>query len=124
MQRQNLAFSSMPSLTGRAVMQKAPRVENRSLLSLAHSLPCFAAFPHDCNAHLGCHPAHANWLRWNKGVGKKVSDWAYAAMCGNAHDMIDGRRKGLDTAAREYYWLNAFITTHDYLWKMKLLKVA
>jgi hypothetical protein len=114
------------NLTGRPVIQKQPRVKARRLLDLAHTMPCFATFEHECNERLGCHPAHANWLRWNKGVGHKVSDWAFASVCGNAHAIIDGKlgHNPLPKDAREYWWLNAFISTQDYIWKNRLVRVA
>lgn len=107
-------------------MQKKPRVENRRLLDLAHEMPCFATMPHRCTAHLGCHPAHANWQRWGKGVGKKVSDWAFASVCGEAHKILDGKL-GHDTLPqdeREYFWLEAFISTQDHIWAERLVRVA
>jgi hypothetical protein len=114
------------SLTGRAVIQKRPRVEVKPLRDLIHGLPCFATFPHACNANLGCHPAHYNWLDGDKGIGKKTSDHMVASVCGNAHQILDGKL-GLDTLPkhmRQYYWIQAFISTWDYIWSRKLVKVA
>lgn len=106
-------------------MQKRPRIEVKALRDLAHTAPCFATFVHPCNAHDGCHPAHNNWQQWGKGVGKKTSDWAVAFMCGNAHREIDGKiNSTMSRDQRQYEWLNAFISTQDYLWQNKLLKVA
>jgi hypothetical protein len=96
-------------------MQKQPRVKARRLLDLAHTMPCFATFPHECNERYGCHPAHANWQRWGKGVGVKVSDWAFAAVCGNAHRELDGTvRDPMPKEHREHYWFTAFVSTQDY----------
>jgi hypothetical protein len=106
-------------------VQKTRPVRARSLLDLAHECPCFAAFPHQCNQQLGCHPAHANWLRWNKGVHLKTSDWAFASMCGNAHREIDGKiNPTMSKEQREHEWLHAFISTHDWLWREKKVRVA
>jgi hypothetical protein len=113
-------------LTGRAVMQKQPRIEVPSILGMIHSFPCFATFCHTCNQHDGCHPTHYNWLDGGKGVGKKTSDFLVASMCANAHWMIDGR-VGHDTLPkdeRQYHWLNAYIATWDYAWKTRKVRIA
>lgn len=115
----------MSALTGRPVMQKAPPVRYRSLLDLAHDMPCFATFAHDCNQNRGCHPAHANWLKFQKGVGLKATDWAFASMCGNAHREIDGKiNPTMSREAREAEWMNAFIATHNYLWSKRLIQIV
>jgi hypothetical protein len=104
-------------------VQKNPRIEVPSILGLIHNLPCFASFPHECNQHLGCHPAHSNW--WRKGVGMKTSDFLVASLCANAHRMIDGK-VGLDTLpvrVRQHYWIEAYISTWDYLWNQKLVAI-
>jgi hypothetical protein len=114
----------MTSLTGRAVMQKTPRIEVPSILGMIHGFPCFATFPHDCNAHVGCHPAHANW--WRKGVGMKVSDFLVASVCGNAHRILDGH-VGQDTLPKEqrqHYWIEAYINTWEHAWKTRRVKIA
>jgi hypothetical protein len=106
-------------------MQKQPRYENRRLLDLAHTAPCFACFPHQCTQHLGCVPAHANWLAFGKGVGLKAHDWAFAAMCGPAHDIIDRRvPSDMDEAMLQQEWMRAFISTQDHLWANRLLRVT
>lgn len=110
----------------RPVIQKQPRVENRTLLDLAHTAPCFAAFPHKCTAHLGCHPAHNNWQQFGKGVGKKTSDWLVAFVCGAAHKILDGHL-GQETLSRDerlHHWINAFIATWDWLWREKKVRVT
>lgn len=105
--------------------QREPRYENRKLLDLAHGMPCFATFPHACNEAQGCHPAHANWSQFGKGVGTKAHDWAFASMCGNAHRMIDGEINAtMDRDTRFSEWLNAFISTQDWLWREKKVRVA
>jgi hypothetical protein len=114
------------NLTGRPVMQKRPRIEVKALRDLIHGLPCFAAFAHECNESLGCHPAHNNWLEFGKGVGVKTSDHLVASVCGNAHKMLDGH-VGLDTLPKEFRlheWINAFIGTWDYIWSHRLVRVA
>jgi hypothetical protein len=115
----------MSALTGRPIIQKHPRVEVKSLRDLFHALPCFATFPHDCAQAQGCDPCHYDWLNGGKGVGLKTSDHLAAAMCRAAHRMIDGKvgKDALPKNLRQYYWIEAFIATHDYLWGKKLLKV-
>ena len=113
------------NITGRPVMQKAPRYENRRLLNLAHQAPCFATFPHDCKQYQGCVPAHANWLIFNKGIGLKASDWAWASMCPRAHDIIDRRiPSDMTEEMLQQEWMRAFISTQDYLWTQKKVRVA
>lgn len=114
------------SLTGRPILQKANTYRNKSLTSLSKESPCFATFPHDCTAHLGCDPAHGNWLCMGKGVHLKVSDWLVAFMCRTAHNMIDGK-VGHDTLPkhmRMHYWIVAFIATHDWLWNTKRIRLS
>lgn len=106
-------------------MQKTPRYENRRLLDLAHNMPCFACFPHKCEQHLGCHPAHANWQAFGKGVGHKAHDWAFASVCRIAHDVLDRRVPfGMDEDMLFHEWLRAFISTQDHLWKERKVRIA
>lgn len=105
--------------------QRVPGYHNRKLLDLAHSMRCQATFSHVCNDADGCHPAHANWLTWGKGVGRKAPDWAFAAVCGNAHRELDGKiNPTMDKEQRQAEWLRAFIATQDVLWDKGLVKVA
>ena len=98
---------------------------NRKLLDIAHSAPCFAAFPHVCNQYIGCHPAHADWQEWGRGIGHKAPDWAVAFLCGNAHREIDPKlAPSMDREQRQAEWLHAFISTQDYLWKEEKVRVA
>jgi hypothetical protein len=114
------------NITGRPIMQKRPRVHIKALTDLAHESPCFATMPHECVESRGCDPAHNNWQAFGKGVGKKTSDWLVAFVCRNAHDILDGK-VGKDTLSkelREYYWTEAFISTHDWLWNERLVRVS
>lgn len=109
--------------TGRPIIQKQPRYENRSLLSLARLVPCMFTFAHKCSSDTM--PCHANWLRWNKGVGMKSPDWAWASGCLNAHDAIDNKlNKTLSIEAREAEWMVAYISTWNYLFEHKLVRVS
>jgi hypothetical protein len=113
------------NLTGRPIVQKQNHVRARRLLDLAHEMPCMAAFPHACNESLGCHPAHSNWQAWGKGVHLKATDWAFAAVCGAAHRELDGKlNPTMSREARQAEWLNAFIATHDWLWREKRIRVS
>jgi hypothetical protein len=106
-------------------MQKHNAHRSKRLTSLAHDMPCMATFPHECNQAQGCHPAHANWQRWGKGIHMKAPDWAFAAMCGNAHREIDGKVNAtMSREAREAEWMHAFVSTHDWLWTNKRIRVA
>lgn len=114
------------NLTGRPVMQKQNAYRSKALTDLAHEAPCFATFPHECVAHRGCDPAHNNWQEFGKGVGIKTSDWLVAFVCRNAHRMLDGK-VGQDTLPKHmrlHYWIEAFIATHDWLWREKKVRIA
>src|SRR5687767_15961061 len=98
-------------------MRKEPRYESRKLLNLAHDMPCFVTFPHRCTQHLGCVPAHANWLIFGKGHGKKVSDYFFASVCDTAHKIIDRQIPSeMDEAMLQQEWMRAYISTQNFLW--------
>lgn len=114
------------NITGRPIVQKHPRVEVKSLRDLCHTAPCFATFPHVCNAHLGCHPAHNNWQAFGKGVHVKTSDHLIASVCGTAHRILDGKigHDAMPKDERLYNWIQAFVSTNDYFWANGLIVVA
>ena len=95
---------------------------NRRLLDLAHEMPCFADFPHDCRGSVV--PCHSNQQIFGRGASYKSHDWAFAAICSNGHDYIDGRRGGWAKEDKQAAWLRAYIKTQDYLWKEGKVKVA
>lgn len=98
---------------------------NRKHLDLAHAAPCFAKFPHDCNAHLGCVPAHSDMLVFGRGHGHKSPDWAFASVCPNAHAYIDPElAPRFDREQRQTEWIIAYVLTQDWLWKNGKVKVA
>lgn len=99
---------------------------NRRLLDLAHEMPCCADFPHECLHRRGggSVPAHSNEYRFGRGASYKSHDWAFAAMCAEAHDYIDGRKGGWDKETKHAEWLRAYIKTQDWLWKNEKVKVA
>jgi hypothetical protein len=105
--------------------QRLPRYENRKLLNTARGMPCYATFSHDCKEHLGCVPAHANWLLFGKGHGLKVSDCFFASVCPPAHDIIDRRiPSDMSEEVLQQEWLRAYISTQDHLWRQGLVKVS
>jgi hypothetical protein len=104
--------------------QRLPRYENKRLTNLAHDMPCYATFPHTCVQHLGCVPAHANWLLFGKGHGAKVSDCFFASMCDTAHKMIDRQiPSDMDEDVLRQEWLRSYISTQDHLWREGKVKV-
>lgn len=98
---------------------------NRKLLNIAHDMPCCAQFPHECVDRNGCEPAHADWQIFGRGVGHKSADWAFAAMCHNAHRMISAQvNPPFDREQRQTEWLRAYVKTQDWIWTNNLVKVA
>lgn len=110
-------------LTSRPVMQKAHDFKSKSLTGLAKYVPCMFVFPHNCSEHtMAC---HANTLKWNKAVGKKAPDWAWASGCLEAHNAIDDKlNKTLSMEAREAEWMMAYVSTWNYIYENRLVKVA
>lgn len=98
---------------------------SRSLLNLAHDMPCCADFEHVCVDHNGCEPAHADWQEFGRGIGHKAGDHFFAAMCHNAHRMISAQiNPPFTREERKSHWLKAYIRTQDWLWTNRKLKVA
>lgn len=98
---------------------------NKRLTDLAHGLTCHAKFPHECNGYLGCVPAHSNWQIWGRGAGHKTPDWAFAAVCPNAHSMLDPKiNPEFDREQRQTEWVRAFVSTQNEIWQKGLVKVA
>lgn len=95
-------------------------VRNRKLLDLAHSMPCCAKFPHQCQGWQGCEPAHSDSQMFGRGHGHKSNDWAFASMCHTAHMMLDT----FDREQKQTEWMRAFVNTQTYLWNNKLVRVA
>lgn len=103
--------------------QRQPRFESPALLRLARQVPCQFTFPHKCSPEtMAC---HSNGLSWGKGVGLKSHDCFFASGCFNAHDAIDNKlNKTLSQDERQYYWLEAFISTWTYIWSNRMVKIA
>lgn len=94
-------------------------VRNRKLLDQAHDAPCFADFPHDCTGWQGCEPAHSDSQVFGRGHGHKSNDWAFAALCHNAHMGLDG----MERDEKFWAWLRAFSKTQTWLWTEGRLQV-
>jgi hypothetical protein len=98
---------------------------NRKLLDIAHEMPCLAKFPHDCTEHLGCVPAHSDMQIFGRGIGHKTPDWAFAAMCHNAHREVDPKlAPQFDREQRQIEWMLAYVATTNWLFENGKLKVA
>lgn len=93
---------------------------NRRLLDLAHAMPCQAKFEHACIGYESSEPAHSDSLIFGRGANHKSSDWAYAAMCHNAHVLLDNFSREVKQAE----WLRAYIATQDYIWGHGMVRVA
>ncbi len=94
---------------------------NRRLLDLAHNMPCMATFEHECFGYLGCDPAHSDHYIFGRGIGHKTHDFAFAAMCNNAHKELDLFN---DNELKFFEWLRAYVKTQEYLWENGMLKVS
>lgn len=81
--------------------------------------------PHcmDCGVHNdgSVVAAHANHI--DKGMGLKAPDWAWAALCGKCHALLD-QGATLDREDRRAMWLRAFYKTQTWLWTSGLICIA
>ncbi|WP_306600731.1 hypothetical protein [Geothrix sp. 21YS21S-2] len=68
-------------------------------------------------------PCHSNSLRHGKGSGLKAHDIP-AALCGNCHDLIDGRAGNLTRAEAEALFFEAVYNTWLWLMKSKRLRLV
>lgn len=93
---------------------------NRRLLDLAHDAPCFADFDHVCYGYMGCDPAHSDSSIFGRGHGHKSHDFAFAALCNNAHKMLDS----LSREDKFHTWLRAYVKTQEWLWTNGKLRVS
>lgn len=106
----------------RHVIQKQNPLRSKKLTGLARGKPCFFTFPHVCKGDVVA--CHANWQIFGRGTGFKTPDWAIAFGCGDAHNAIDNKLdKRLDQDQRQTEWMNAFVSTQNYLWEHGLLQV-
>lgn len=82
----------MSSLTGRAVMRKEPRYENKSLRDLCKHAPChlnITGCTGGTNPDYPSVPAHGNWAADGKGVGLKSHDVIVIPACPQCHFQLD-----------------------------------
>ena len=93
---------------------------NRHLLDLAHDMTCMATFEHECVGWRGCEPAHSDWSMFGRGNNHKSHDFAFAAMCHNAHTQLGTFEREL----KRMEWLRAYVLTLEWLWENKLIRVA
>ena len=95
---------------------------SRKLLDAVRDVPCQARFPHNCyGTPVAC---HANGLEFGRGHAFKADDCFVAALCPEAHDLVDGRRGGWDKETKRAEWLAAYISTQRWLWTNDKLEVA
>lgn len=99
---------------------------SRKLTDLAHELQCmFTDLPHVCTwPRTPCVPCHANWQIFDRGFAFKVPDHFFAAGCTEAHDLVDGRRGGMDLEARLWAWWRAHVRTMAEVWRRGWLVVT
>lgn len=93
---------------------------NRKLLDLAHDMPCMAKFPHNCTGWQGCEPMHSDVQMFGRGFSHKSNDWAFAAGCHVAHEMLST----FDREQKKTEWMLAFVGTQNYIWEHGKVKVA
>lgn len=111
------------ALTSRPIIQKSNAYKSKRLTDLARHVPCMFVFAHKCvGDRMAC---HANWLQWGKAVGMKAPDWAWASGCLTAHDAIDNKlNKTLSMEVREAEWMMAYVSTWNYIYENRLVRVA
>lgn len=68
--------------------------------------------------------AHCNELALGRGFAHKTPDYMVAYLCHECHDVVDGRRGGLDLEQKRAMWNRAFVVTQSWLWRDGLIKVA
>lgn len=97
---------------------------NRALLDIAHGMPCCADFPHACTDYLGCEPMHSDSHLFGRGSWHKSHDFAFAAGCRTAHQMLTAKvGDDSDREQKFYDWLRAYVKTQEWLWEHGRVKV-
>lgn len=79
---------------------------SKKLLDAARDRPCVL-----CDSVGTTVSAHSNSLEHGRGMGHKAPDFMVAYVCQICHDIIDGRRGGLDKEAKRDMWLRAWQKT-------------
>lgn len=96
---------------------------SRTLLDLAHYIPCRATFEHECVGYRGCEPAHADGQIWGRGAGHKAPDCFFAAICRNAHQILTARvGSDLEREQKDADWHRAYVATQVWLWEHGWIK--
>jgi hypothetical protein len=93
---------------------------SRKLLDLAHDMPCMCEFIHDCTQQLGVEPMHSDSHLFGRGHGHKSHDFAFAAGCHAAHEILTGSH---NRDQKFFDWLRAYVKTQEYLWERGLVQV-
>jgi len=84
-----------------------------------------AQFPHSCGwPRVQCVPAHSNQQKHGRGKDLKSDDQFHAAVCPEAHDLIDGRKGGWTKEEKAAEWDRAYIATQRYYWQNGKVQVA
>lgn len=68
--------------------------------------------------------AHNNELALGRGFAHKTPDYMVAYLCHECHDVVDGRRGGLDLEQKRAIWNRAYVQTVAWWFRDKLVKVA
>lgn len=116
----------MSALTGRPVMRKDPRYQNRKLLDLCHGKPCCLNIP-GCTGGTSEHapsvPCHSNALSDGRGKDYKTHDHTAVPGCPSCHHELDygstwtrEEKKEYFRAGQRKWWA--------YVWQNDLVKVA
>ena len=87
---------------------------SRAVLDVCHDTPCMADFPHQCTGQIV--PAHSNMQIFGRGHAFKADDCFAAALCRDAHDLIDGRKGGWTKDEKQGAWLRAYVRTQRWQW--------
>ena len=83
-------------------------------------MPCMARFKHQCSQFQGVEPAHSDHHDFGRGAGHKSHDWAFAAVCHNAHLEFDKMDRGL----KFMEWVRTYSHTQTYLWENGLITLG
>jgi hypothetical protein len=98
---------------------------SRKLLDLAHYMPCFADWPHECVGYNGCEPAHSDSHFFGRGIGHKADDCFFASLCRNAHADITAKVNDETERDQKFYdWLRAYVKTQTWLWTHGWIKLT
>lgn len=104
----------------RDYLKPVPIERTQKLLDAARHYPCA-----NCNRQDGTIvAAHCNELALGRGFAHKTPNYLVAFLCHECHDVVDGRRGGLEHEQKRQIWNRAFVVTQSWLWRDGLVKVA